>query len=408
MPASGLDRTSVTSFAASGRNWPSSRLTVIRRPSPRGGPICRSAIARSAWIWTWTGCAGGASSARGGGVKRHDATRPRISTTIASSARIERRAAVPIAHRPCNHARGEPPVDGRRAQAGRRPRRAWRTGRGRRRVVHNASSRRTWTIASTMPLTTSATSGHGMALEKRASSARPSPARNAAASGSSAPTQNATHHAMEENRRPGHKLGSSRGSMSAGGKRDADSGQRQARSTTAPSAPSAAPPQARAPAPRRRCLASAHRRVARPLAHTRRVAKPRSGTPSRSAPCNPTATSAAISPHPSAPVSDAFGSGRSAARPRSSSHRTRRRRRRTGRDRARAARARSRRANEDRRLACGNAGAALGWPIENVSAPPTGWPSAEITRQLRQMRPRRQAGGQRDHDGRAVSPRSFL
>ena len=48
------------------------------------------------------------------------------------------------------------------------------------------------------------------------------------------------------------------------------------------------------------------------------------------------------------------------------------------------------------RIAGGNApgaGCALGSPIENTSEPPTGWPSAEITRQLSTCVPRRRRGG---------------
>jgi hypothetical protein len=37
---------------------------------------------------------------------------------------------------------------------------------------------------------------------------------------------------------------------------------------------------------------------------------------------------------------------------------------------------------------CGSAGGALGSPIEKVNAPPTGWLSAEITRQLNKYVPR--------------------
>ena len=187
---------------------------------------------------------------------------------------------------------------------------------------------------------------------------------------------------MEENRRPGHQLGSRRSGMSAGGKRGAHSGERKRRTPPRDRSLGCHAPQARGPARRPRCRASAHRRVARPLPHTRGSRISDSGRPRTSTPCNPIDSNAAIKP-----ASERAGRGCSrptglGARPRSRGHRTRRRRRRTGRDRERAARARWRRPNEHPHRPRRRRGAALGWPIENVSAPPTGWPSAEITRQL--------------------------
>src|SRR5262249_447397 len=44
-------------------------------------------------------------------------------------------------------------------------------------------------------------------------------------------------------------------------------------------------------------------------------------------------------------------------------------------------------------LCAAGAGGALGAPIENITAPPTGWPSAEITRKLSTWVPRRSAAG---------------
>jgi hypothetical protein len=101
MPAAGLERTSVTSFATSGPKSPVIRVIEASTGPARPGTKEMSAIAFAVWMCVAAGAAAAMSRARGGGVKRHAAATQKTRTTRSVSIATDRarRRAAPFSPR---------------------------------------------------------------------------------------------------------------------------------------------------------------------------------------------------------------------------------------------------------------------------------------------------------------------